>query len=99
MRKPAPINAKPGDNRAIPRAIGKQTAEAGGWTLIDHAPGVSVGVFLAIAFGGMLLWGIKKEIAQIDFHLLVSALRATPTSSSCRCTCRDRAELSRPCWL
>ena len=29
----------------------------------------------------MLFWGIKKETAQIDFHLLVSALRATPTAS------------------
>ena len=81
MRKPAPINAEPGDNRAISRAIGKHTAEAGGWILIDRARGVSFGVFLAIAFGGMLIWGIKKEIAQIDFHLLVSALRATATSS------------------
>jgi phosphatidylglycerol lysyltransferase len=81
MPKSAPINAEPGDNRAIPRAIGKQTAEAGGWTLIDRAPGVSVGVFLAIAFAGMLFWGIRKETAQIDFHLLVSALRATPIAS------------------
>ena len=61
--------------------IGKYTAEAGGWILIERARRVSFGVFLAIAFGGMLIWGIKKEIAQIDFHLLVSALRATPTSS------------------
>ena len=81
MPKPAPINAEPGDSRAIPRAIGKHTAEAGGWTLIDRAPRVSFAVFFAIAFGGMLIWGIKKETAQIDFHLLVSALRATPTSS------------------
>ena len=50
-------------------------------TLIDRAPRLSLAVFFAIAFGGMLIWGIKKEIAQIDFHLLVSALRATPTSS------------------
>ena len=81
MHKPAPINAEPGDNRAISRAIGKYTAEAGGWILIERARRVSFTVFLAIAFGGMLIWGIKKEIAQIDFHLLVSALRATPTSS------------------
>ena len=46
----------------------------------DPARRVSFAVFLAIAFSGMLIWGIKKEIAQIDFHLLVSALRATPTS-------------------
>ena len=34
----------------------------------------------AIAFSGMLFSGIRKETAQIDFHLLVSALRATPTT-------------------
>ena len=81
MPKSAPINAEPGNSRAIPRAIGKHTAEAGGWTLIDRAPRVSFAVFFAIAFGGMLIWGIRKETAQIDFHLLVSALRATPTTS------------------
>ena len=80
MRKPAPINAEPGDNRAVSRTIGKYTAEAGGWILIERARRVSFAVFLAIAFSGMLIWGIKKEIAQIDFHLLVSALRATSTS-------------------
>ena len=81
MHKPAPINAEPGDKRTVSRAIGKYAAEAGGWILIERARRVSFAVFLAIAFGGMLIWGIKKEIAQIDFHLLVSALRATPTSS------------------
>ena len=50
-------------------------------TLIGRAPRLSLAVFFAIAFGGMLIWGIKKEAAQIDFHLLVSALRATPTLS------------------
>ena len=73
---PSPATTEP-----IPRAIGEDTADAGGWPLIDHAPRLSVAVFFAIAFGGMLIWGIKKEIAQIDFHLLVLALRATPTSS------------------
>ena len=81
MSKSAPINAEPGNSRAIPRAIGKHTAEAGGWTLIDRAPRVSFAVFFAIAFSGMLFWGIRKETAQIDFHVLVSALRATPTTS------------------
>ena len=81
MSKSAPINAEPGNSRAVPRAIGKHTAEAGGWTLIDRAPRVSFAVFFAIAFSGMLFWGIRKETAQIDFHLLVSALRATPTTS------------------
>jgi phosphatidylglycerol lysyltransferase len=86
MPKDAPTNAEPGENRAIPHAIGKHTAEAGRWTLIDRAlidraPRVTFAVFLAIAFGGMLIWGIKRETAQIDFHLVVSALRATPTSS------------------
>jgi hypothetical protein len=81
MPKSAPINAEPSDNRAISGGIGEHTAEAAGWTLIDRAPRVSLAVFFAIAFGGMLIWGINKEIAQIDFHLLVSALRATPTSS------------------
>jgi uncharacterized membrane protein YbhN (UPF0104 family) len=71
----------PGDSRAIPRSIGKHPAEAGSLTLIDRAPRLSFAVLIAIAFGGMLIWGIKKETAQIDFHLLVSALRATPTSS------------------
>ena len=80
MHKPAPINAEPGDNRTVSRAIGKYAAEAGGWILIERARRVPFAVFLAIAFGGMLIWGIKIEIAQIDFHLLVSALRAIPTS-------------------
>ena len=81
MPKPAAINAEPGESRAIPRWIGNHSAEASCWTLIDRAPRVSVAVLFAIAFGGMLIWGIKKEIAQIDFHLLVSTVRATSTSS------------------
>ena len=81
MPKSASIHAEPGDSRAIPRSIGKHPAEAGSLTLIDRAPRLSFAVLIAIAFGGMLIWGIKKETAQIDFHLLVSALRATPTSS------------------
>ena len=81
MPKHAPTNAEPGENRPIPHAIGKHTAEAGRWTLVDRAPRVSLAVFFAIAFGGMLIWGIKKETAQIDFQLVVSALQATPTSS------------------
>ena len=81
MPKSASIHAEPGDSRAIPRSIGKHPAEAGSLTLIDRAPRLSFAVLIAIAFGGMLIWGIKKETAQIDFHLLVSALRATPTLS------------------
>jgi hypothetical protein len=80
MPKAAPINAEPSENRAISCATGKHAAEGRGWTLFSRAPGVLL-LFFAIAFGGMLIWGIKKEIAQIDFHLLVSALRATPTMS------------------
>jgi phosphatidylglycerol lysyltransferase len=80
MPKSVPINAHPG-NRTIPRPIGEPTAEPDGQTLIDRASSAAVGVFFAIAFGGMLIWGINREIYQIDFHLLVSALRATPTSS------------------
>jgi phosphatidylglycerol lysyltransferase len=77
MPKSAPINAEPSDNRAISRGIGEHTAEAA----VDRAPRVLLAVFFAIAFGGMLIWGINKEIAQIDFCLLVSAPRATPASS------------------
>jgi uncharacterized membrane protein YbhN (UPF0104 family) len=81
MPKSAPINAEPGDRTRNSSVIGKHTTEASGWTLVNRAPRVSVAVFFAIAFGGMLIWGITKETAHIDFHLLVLALRATPTSS------------------
>ena len=81
MPKPAPINAEPGDGRAISRSIGNDPAEARGWTWIDRASHPSLIAFFALALGGMLFWGIKNETAQIDFHLLVSALRATPAAS------------------
>jgi phosphatidylglycerol lysyltransferase len=37
--------------------------------------------FLALVLGGIVLWSIEKEAAEIDFQLLVSALRATPAAS------------------
>ena len=64
MRKPAPINAEPGDNRAVSRTIGKYTAEAGGWILIERARRVSFAVFLAIAFSGMLIRGLRKKLPR-----------------------------------
>ena len=78
MPKPAPINAEPGDGRAISRSIGNDPAEVRGWTWIDGASRPLLIAFFALALGGMVLLGIKNETAQIDFHLLVSALRATP---------------------
>ena len=35
----------------------------------------------ALALGAMVIWGIEKEAAQLDFQSLVSALRATPTAN------------------
>src|SRR6201995_2399636 len=48
---------------------------------MDGVPRRLVVAFLAIALGGMVLWGIEKEAAEIDFQLLVTALRATPAAS------------------
>ena len=79
--RPAQTNAEPGGGRAISHSIGDDPAEGHCWNWIDRARRPSLIAFFTLTLGGMVLWGIKNETAQIDFHLLVSALRTTPTAS------------------
>jgi hypothetical protein len=48
---------------------------------IGGAPSLLLIALSALALGGMVLWCFGKATAQIDFQLLVSALRATPRGS------------------
>ncbi len=79
--KAAPINAEPGDGRAISLSISNDPAETRGWGWVDGVSRPSLIALFALALCGILFWGFKKETAQIDFHLLVSALQATPIAS------------------
>jgi phosphatidylglycerol lysyltransferase len=72
---------RPGEGQTISRSIGDDPAEAHCWNWIDGARRPSLVAFVTLTLGGMVLWGIKNEKAQNDFHLLASALRATPTAS------------------
>ncbi len=65
------------NGRAISRSIDGGPTEALSLKWIVRAPHRLPVVFFGLALGGMVIWGIEKEAAQIDFQLLVSALRAT----------------------
>jgi phosphatidylglycerol lysyltransferase len=65
---PSPIKIKPIAGRAASSSIG-------------GAPRLLLIASFALVLGGMVLWGFEKATAQIDFQLLVSALRATPRGS------------------
>lgn len=81
MPEPDPTDAKPVAGPAPPSAISDGAAEPRAWSWTDGAPRLLVVTVSALALGGLVLWGIRKATAQIDFQLLVSALRATPPAS------------------
>jgi phosphatidylglycerol lysyltransferase len=81
MPKAAPPNAEPVDGRHTRYPRDHDPAEVRDWNWVDGTPRRLVGASLALVLGGLVLWGIEKEVAQIDFQLLVSALRTTPGAS------------------
>ena len=81
MPTTAPINAERGEGQTISHSIGDDPAEVRCWNWIDGARRPFLIAFFTLTLGGMVLWGIKNETAHLDFHLLVSALRITPTAS------------------
>src|ERR1700733_3389447 len=81
MRKVAPPNVEPADGRDTPYPIDHDPAEAPGWNWRGGPLRPLFVAFLALVLVGMVLVGIEREAAKIDFQLLVTALRATPAAS------------------
>jgi phosphatidylglycerol lysyltransferase len=81
MRKAAPPTVAPADGRDTGYPIDHNLAEVPRWNWMDGVPRRLVVAFLAIVLVGMVLLSIEKEAAEIDFQLLVSAMRATPAAS------------------
>ncbi len=54
---------------------------ARGWNWIDGAPRPLLIALSVFALGGMVWWGMERATAEIDFKLLIAALRATPAAS------------------
>src|ERR1700677_620744 len=76
MNRRAPMNAELRSCGAASRSPADDPANSGrNWT--DGAPRLWFFAFVLLVLGGVVLWGIEKETEQIDFRLLVSALRAT----------------------
>jgi phosphatidylglycerol lysyltransferase len=69
MRRAAPPNVEPADGRVH------------GWNWRGGPLRPLLVAFLALVLVGMVLVGIEREAAEIDFQLLVTALRATPAAS------------------
>src|SRR5580658_1660124 len=81
MPKPDSINAGPASGRATAKPVSGEAALPRGWNWIDGAPRPLLIAFSALALGVVVLWGIEKATAGIDFRLLVATLRATPAAS------------------
>jgi phosphatidylglycerol lysyltransferase len=81
MRKAPPPNIEPGNGRNPPYPIDDGPAEIRGWNWRGGPLRSLLVAFLALGLVGMVLVGIEREAAEIDFQLLVTALRATPTAS------------------
>src|ERR1700722_4141239 len=81
MRKAAPPNVEPGNGRDIPSPIDQEPAEVRGWNGRGGPLRPLLVAFLALLLVGMVLLGIEREAAEIDFQLLVTTLRATPAAS------------------
>jgi phosphatidylglycerol lysyltransferase len=80
MRKAPPPNIEPGNGRNPPYPIDDGPAEIRGWNWRGGPLRSLLVAFLALGLVGMVLVGIEREAAEIDFQLLVTALRATPTA-------------------
>jgi uncharacterized membrane protein YbhN (UPF0104 family) len=81
MRKAAPPNVDPAHGRDTPYPVDHDPAEVRGWNWRGGPLRPLLVAFLALVLVGMVLWGIEKEAAEIDFQLLVTTLRATPAAS------------------
>jgi phosphatidylglycerol lysyltransferase len=81
MPKAAPPNAEPVDGRDTRYPRDHDPAEVRDWNWVDGTPRRLVGASLALVLGGLVLLGIEREAAEIDFQLLVTALRSTPAAS------------------
>ena len=80
MKKRAPMNAERRNSGAASRSLEDDPADSDrNW--IVGTPRLWLLAFVLFVLGGMVLWGIEKETEQIDFRLLVSALRATSPAS------------------
>ena len=81
MSKSESTNAEPVARRAMPHPLDEGAAEPRYWDRIVGVPRSLLITLPALALGGMVLWGMEKETAQLDFQLLVSALRASTTAN------------------
>jgi phosphatidylglycerol lysyltransferase len=81
MRKAPLPNIEPGDGRGPPYPIDHGPAEVRGWNRRGVPLRLLLVAFLALGLVGMVLVGIEREAAEIDFQLLVTSLRATPAAS------------------
>jgi phosphatidylglycerol lysyltransferase len=81
MREAAPPNIDPGDDRDPPYPIDHDPTEVRGWNWRGRPLRPLLVAFLALVLVGVVLVGIEREAAEIDFQLLVTALRATPAAS------------------
>lgn len=79
MAKPGPT--KVFAERRTSRPISDDAAAPSGWRWIDRAPRSLLIAVSMFALSAMVLWGTGKATAQIDFQLLVSALRSTSLGS------------------
>lgn len=83
-----PIKANRGPPHADPAAEGdepRRIDERGIWLrgrgFTGGTPRSLLIAFAAVALGGMVLWAVERATVQIDFPVLVSALRATPLAN------------------
>src|SRR6201997_3355942 len=78
--KPKPSGSEPIRGPASP-PMDHEGAKSRWRRWIDGAPRPLLIALGALALGGMVLWAVARATAQIDFHLLVSALWATPAGN------------------
>jgi phosphatidylglycerol lysyltransferase len=79
--KPTPPDTEPVARRDAFPPMSEEAAKPRRRRWIDGAPRPLLIAFAALALGGVVLWGVAKATAQIDFQVLVSALRATPLTN------------------
>jgi phosphatidylglycerol lysyltransferase len=78
--KPKLPDAEPIADHAGPPSD-EQAAKSRRRSWIDRVPRPLLVALAALALAGLVAWAVAKATAQIDFHLLVSALWATPATN------------------
>jgi phosphatidylglycerol lysyltransferase len=78
MTKPKLPDADPIAGAGLP--TDEEATKSRGRRWIDATPRPLLIALAAFTLGGLVLWAVAKATAQIDFHLLVSALWATPAT-------------------